>query len=101
MDYKDISERIILLRQEIRDLQRMDAPHSTHPQRNAARVECPPISPDDEARWLALADLALSRGASEVEVAEIEALARKEQTAIKRRIQRRSQQVNRQSKSKQ
>jgi len=60
-----------------------------------------PVNPDDAARWLALADLALIRGASEVEVAEIEALARKEQTAIKRRIQRRSQQVKQQSKSKQ
>ena len=78
------------------------APRATHPppeERGTRGVS--PISPDDEARWLALADLALSRGASEVEVAEIEALARKEQTAIKRRIQRRSQQVKRQSKSKQ
>jgi len=30
MDYKDISERIALLTQEIRDLQRMNEPHSTH-----------------------------------------------------------------------
>ena len=30
MDYKDTSERIALLTQEIRDLQRMNEPHSTH-----------------------------------------------------------------------
>ena len=30
MDYKDIAERIALLTQEIRDLQRMNEPHSTH-----------------------------------------------------------------------
>ena len=30
MDYKDIAERITLLTQEIRDLQRMNEPHSTH-----------------------------------------------------------------------
>ena len=29
MDYKDIAERIALLTQEIRDLQRMNEPHST------------------------------------------------------------------------
>jgi hypothetical protein len=59
------------------------------------------FNPGDAARWLALADVALSRGASAEEVAETEALARKEQTAIKRNIQRRSQLVYRQSKSKQ
>jgi hypothetical protein len=30
VDYKDISERIALLTQEIRELQRMNEPHSTH-----------------------------------------------------------------------
>jgi len=59
------------------------------------------INPNDAARWLTLADSALRRGASAVEVAETEVLARKEQDAIKRRIRRRSEQVNRQSKSEQ
>ena len=77
------------------------APRATHPPAERGTRGVSPVNPDDAPRWLALADLALSRGASEVEVAEIEALARKEQTAIKRRIQRRSQQVKRQSKSKQ
>ena len=45
------------------------------------------INPNDAARWLTLADAALSRGASAVDVAETEVLARKEQDAIKRRIQ--------------
>ena len=30
MDYKDISDRIALLTQEIRELQRMNAPHEGH-----------------------------------------------------------------------
>jgi len=34
MDYKDISERIALLTQEIRDLQRMNEPHATHSEGN-------------------------------------------------------------------
>jgi hypothetical protein len=49
---------------------------------------------NDTVRWMWLADLA------EV-VAETEALARKEQAAIKRRIRRTVAQVKRQSKSKQ
>jgi hypothetical protein len=58
-------------------------------------------NPDDGARWLMLADTALRRGASDEEVAETEALARKEQGAIKRRIRRTAEKVKRQSKSKQ
>ena len=53
------------------------------------------------ARWLALADTALRQGASEENVAETEALGRKEQTAIKRRIRRVAEKVKRQSKSEQ
>ena len=34
MDYKDISERIALLKQEIRDLQRMNEPRATHSEGN-------------------------------------------------------------------
>ena len=59
------------------------------------------INPNDAARWLALADTALRQGASEENVAETEALARKEQTAIKRRIRRTAEKVKRQSKTKQ
>jgi len=59
------------------------------------------VDPNDTARWLALADTALRQGASEENVAETEALARKEQTAIKRRIRRTAEKVKRQSKSKQ
>ena len=58
-------------------------------------------NPDDSARWLALADTALRRGASEEDVTETEALARKEQSVIKRRIGRTAEKVRRQSKSKQ
>jgi hypothetical protein len=58
-------------------------------------------NPDDSARWLALADAALRRGASDEDVTETEALARKEQGAIKRRIRRTAEKVKRQSKSKQ
>jgi len=60
-----------------------------------------PISSNDAARWLALADVALRMGATEVVVAELEILARKEQTDIKKRIRRTVQQVRGQSKSKQ
>ena len=59
------------------------------------------INPNDAARWLALADTALRQGASEENIAETEALARKEQTAIKRRIRRTAERVKRHSKSKQ
>jgi len=59
------------------------------------------INPNDQARWLALADTALRHAPTEQDVAEVEALARKEQAAIKRRIRRTAEQVKRQSKSKQ
>jgi len=58
-------------------------------------------NPNDTARWLALADTALSRGASDDAVAETERLARKEQAAIKRRIRRTAEKVKSHSKSKQ
>jgi hypothetical protein len=58
-------------------------------------------NPDDSARWLALADTALRQGARDEDVSETEALARKEQAAIKRRIRRTAEKVKRQSKSKQ
>jgi hypothetical protein len=58
-------------------------------------------NPDDSARRLALADTALRRGASDEDVTETEALARKEQSVIKRRIRRTAEKVRRQSKSKQ
>ena len=58
-------------------------------------------NPDDAARWLALADTALRQASTEKDVAEMEALARKEQAAIKKRIWRTVQQVRGQSKSKQ
>jgi hypothetical protein len=81
--------------------ERADAPdqHATIPadERGTRSLD----NPNDSARWLALADTALSRGASEDEVAETESLARKEQAAIKRRIRRTAEKVKRQSKSKQ
>ena len=58
-------------------------------------------SDDDRVRWMWLADLALRHAPTEQVVAETEALARKEQAAIKRRIRRTAEQVKRQSKSKQ
>ncbi len=58
-------------------------------------------NPDDTARWLALADIALRHAPSHEDVAEMEALARKEQTDIKKRIRRTVQQVRGQSKVKQ
>ena len=58
-------------------------------------------SNDDKARWLELADTALRLAATEEQVTATEALARKEQAAIKRCIQRRAEQVYRHSKSKQ
>jgi hypothetical protein len=76
-------------------------PHATHPPEERGTHIIDLINPNDAARWLTLADAALGRGASAVEVAETEVLARKEQDAIKRRIRRRSEQVNRQSKSEQ
>src|SRR2546430_17034473 len=59
------------------------------------------INPNDQVRWLALADTALRHAPTEQEVAEMEALARKEQAFIKRRIRRTAEKVKRQSKSKQ
>ena len=61
----------------------------------------PLVNPDDSARWLALANVALRMGATEAVVVEGEALARKEQNAIKRRIRRTTERVKTQSKSKQ
>ena len=57
--------------------------------------------PDDTARWLALADIALRHAPTEEDMAEMEALARMEQAAIKRRIRRRAKPVHRHSKSQQ
>jgi len=58
-------------------------------------------NPDDTARWLALADIALRHAPSHEDVAEMEALARKEQADIKKRIRRTAEKVKRHSKSKQ
>jgi len=55
----------------------------------------------DRARWLELADAALRRTPSEEDVAETEALARKEQEKIKRRIRPTAEKVKRHSRSKQ
>jgi hypothetical protein len=55
----------------------------------------------DRARWLELADSALRRAPSEEELAETEALARKEQEKIKRRIRPTTEKVKGHSKSKQ
>jgi len=59
------------------------------------------INPGDQVRWLALADSVLRHVPTEQDVAEMEALARKEQAFIKRRIRRTVEEVKRQSKSKQ
>ena len=56
-------------------------------------------SDSDKVRWMWLADFALSRAPTEQTVAETEALARKEQEAIKRRIRRTAERVKGQSKS--
>jgi hypothetical protein len=56
-------------------------------------------SDDDRVRWMWLADLALRSAPAEQLVAETEALARKEQAAIKRRIRRTVHEVKRQSTS--
>ena len=56
---------------------------------------------DDRAHWLELADAALRRTPTERDVAETEALARKEQEKIKRRIRPTAEKVKRHSKSKQ
>jgi hypothetical protein len=75
------------------------APHATHPADERPH-SVPLIGPDDAARWLALADTALRHGASEENVAETESLARKEQTAIKRRIRPTVEKVKGHSRSK-
>ena len=77
-----------------------DTVHASHPPDERPRGIARP-NPDDTARWLALADTALRRAPTEEDVAETEALARKEQATIKRRIRRTFQQVRGQSKSKQ
>jgi len=62
----------------------------------------PDASSDDfHVPWLRLADFLLSPTPTANDIAVIEALARKEQEAIKRRIRRTAEQVKRQSKSKQ
>ena len=55
----------------------------------------------DRARWLELADAALCRAPSEEDIAETEALARKEQEKIKRRIRPTAEKVKCHSKSQQ
>jgi len=76
------------------------APHATQPADERPRGVSV-IDPNDQARWLALADTALRHAPTEEDVAEMEALARKEQAFIKRRIRRTAEKVKRQSKSKQ
>src|SRR6266487_4901881 len=75
------------------------APHATQPADERPRGVSV-INPNDQARWLALADTALRHAPTEQDVAEMEALARKEQAFIKRRILRTAEKVKRQSKSK-
>ncbi len=76
------------------------APRATQPadeRPHGVRV----INPGDQVRWLAIADTALRHVPTEQDVAEMEALARKEQAFIRRRIRRTAEKVKRQSKSKQ
>ena len=61
----------------------------------------PNESDDFHVPWLRLADFFLSPTPTANDIAVIEALARKEQEAIKRRIRRTAEQVKRQSKTKQ
>ena len=75
-------------------------PRPTHPPDERPHSVSRP-NPDDTARWLALADIALRQAPTQEDVAEMEALARKEQVAIKKRIRRTAELVKRQSKSKQ
>ena len=77
------------------------APRATNLSDEQGTHSVPLVNPNDSARWLALANVALRMGATEVVVVEAEALARKEQNAIKRRIPRTTERVKRQSKSKQ
>ena len=72
--------------------------HATHPADERPHGVAT-LNPDDTARWLALADTALRDAPTDQEVAEIEALARKEQGAIKKRIRSTAEKVKRQSKS--
>ena len=74
--------------------------HATQPSDERPH-SVPLINPNDAARWLALADTALRHAPTDEDIADMEALARKEQTAIKRRIRRTTEQVKRHSKSKQ
>ena len=73
--------------------------HPTMPADERGRRSQP--DDDDRARWLELADTALRHAPSEEVLAETEALARKEQDRIKRRIRPTSEKVKRHSKSKQ
>jgi gluconate kinase len=75
------------------------ADHPTMPADERGRRSQP--ADNDRVRWLELADSALRRAPSEEDVAETEALARKEQEKIKRRIRPTAEKVNRHSKSKQ
>jgi hypothetical protein len=77
----------------------VQAPHATHPADELGTHSVPVIDPNDASRWLALADTALRMGATEVAVVEAEALARREQATIKKRIRRTAEKVKRQSKS--
>jgi len=75
------------------------AGHPTMPADERGRRSQP--EDNDRARWLELADSALRRAPSEEDVAETEALARKEQEKIKRRIRPTAQKVKGHSRSKQ
>ena len=77
------------------------APRPTLPPDERGTRGVVPINSNDGARWLALADVALRMGATEIVVGETESLARKEQADIKNRIRRTAEKVKRQSKSKQ
>ena len=85
----------------MRKIRSTPAPRATQPPEERGTYGVAPISSDDGARWLALADVALRMGATEVVVGETESLARKEQADIKNRIRRTAEKVKRQSKSKQ
>ena len=58
------------------------APRATNPSDEQGTHSVPLVNPNDSARWLALANVALRMGATEVVVVEVEALARKELNAI-------------------
>ena len=75
-------------------------PRPTHPHDERPHSVSRP-NPDDTARWLQLADIAFRHAPTEEDVAEMEALARKEQAAIKKHIRRTVLQVRGQSRSKQ